>query len=306
MNNEIFDCLIIGCGPCGIGAAIELKKSDKKIAIIEKYTPGRKVNIAPRVDNYPGHKEIPGSDLAFVLYQRILDAKIEMIGDEVVSLMKNENTFKIHCKNATYYAKTVLIGSGTTERKLDLPKENELFAHGLSYCAVCDGHFFKNKDVIVIGGGNSALKEAIYLARIVNKLYLIHRRNEFRGNDKLVDELKRFENVTVLTPYIPIELLGENEVSGIVIQNRETNEKKTLKLDGIFPLVGQIPNTSFIEIDGVKDEWGTIPVNKQMMTSEGGLFAGGDVLPRDIRQIYLAEHDGKVAAANIIEYLKNN
>lgn len=301
--SEIYDALIIGCGPCGIGAAVILKNAGKKIGIIEKSTPGGKVNIAPRVDNYPRQKEIPGVDLAVLLYQRILDNNIELIGDEVLSLENNGTLFEITCKNHVFTAKTVLISSGTTERRLDLPNESKLFGHGLSYCAVCDGHFFKNKDVIVIGGGNSALKEAIYLAPIVNKLYLIHRRNEFRGNDKLVAELKSYNNVEVLTPYIPTELLGAEKVEGIKIQNKESGDILTLKLNGIFPLVGQIPNTQFINIEGVTNEWGTIPVDKKMMTSVSGLFAGGDVLPRDIRQIYLAEHDGMVAANSILEYL---
>lgn len=304
MDNEIFDTLVIGCGPCGIGAAVSLNKAGKRIAIIEKSMPGGKVNIAPRVDNYPRQHEIPGSDLAIILYQRILDNNIQMIGDEVTSLIKNNNLFELTCKNHVFYAKTVLIASGTMERKLDLPRENDFFGHGLSYCAVCDGHFFKNKDVLVIGGGNSALKEAIYLTKIVNKLYLIHRRNEFRGNDKLVDELKSSPNVTVLTPYVPTELIGGSELAGVKIQNRETNEEITLNVQGVFPLVGQLPNTQFIKIDNVTNEWGTIPVDKQMMTSVPGLFAGGDVLPRDIRQIYLAEHDGMVAANSIIEYLQ--
>ena len=197
----------------------------------------------------------------------------------------------------------VLIAVGTKERKLGLPKEEELFGHGLSYCALCDGHFFKGQDVAIIGGGNVALKEAIHLAPIVRKLYLIHRRNEFRGSVKLVDELKAMNNVEIITPYVPKEILGEDKVSGLVISHRETGEDKTLDIQGLFPLVGQLPNTDFVKIDSVLDEWKTIPVDRSMKTSVDGLFAGGDVLPREIRQIYLAEHDGMVAAKSIIEYL---
>ena len=185
-----------------------------------------------------------------------------------------------------------------------LPKEDELFAHGLSYCALCDGHFFKGQDVAVIGGGNAALKEAIHLAGIAKKLYVIHRRNEFRGSMNLVNELKEMNNVEIITPYIPVEILGEDKVTGLVIENREDGSRRTLDIEGLFPLVGQIPNTQFIKIDGVLNKWGTIPVEKNMMTSCEGLFAGGDVLPRDIRQIYLAEHDGMVASKSIIEYLQ--
>lgn len=298
-----YDVIIIGAGPCGIGAALKLHEAGVNFAIIDGGTPGGKVNIAPRVDNYPGFKEIPGPDLAFKLYERLLDKGISIIGDSIVSLTKDKEEFLLEGNYDKYSAKVVLIAVGTKERKLGLPKEEELFGHGLSYCALCDGHFFKGQDVAIIGGGNVALKEAIHLAPIVRKLYLIHRRNEFRGSVKLVDELKAMDNVEIITPYVPKEILGEDKVSGLVISHRETGEDRILDIQGLFPLVGQLPNTDFVKIDGVLDEWKTIPVDRSMKTSVDGLFAGGDVLPREIRQIYLAEHDGVVAAKSIIEYL---
>lgn len=299
---KIYDVVIIGAGPSGIGAAINLKNEGFDIALIEMGMPGGKINIAPRVDNYPGQKEIPGPDLAMIFYQRILDNNLNFIGDEITSLDKEGNIFVSIGKNATYKSKAVYVASGTVERKIGLPKEDQLFGHGLSYCALCDGHFFKGQDVLVIGGGNAALKEAVHLAHLVKHLYLIHRRNEFRGSNKIVDELKSFDNVTILTPYVPIEFIGDEKLEGVKIQNKETLEEKTLKVQGVFPLVGQNPNTTFIKLD-IKNEWGNIPVDKSMSTRVEGCFAGGDVLPRDIRQIYLAEHDGMVAAKSIKEYL---
>ena len=299
---KIYDVVIIGAGPSGIGAAINLKNEGFDIALIEMGMPGGKINIAPRVDNYPGQKEIPGPDLAMIFYQRILDNNLNFIGDEITSLDKEGNIFVSIGKNATYKSKAVYVASGTVERKIGLPKEDQLFGHGLSYCALCDGHFFKGQDVLVIGGGNAALKEAVHLAHLVKHLYLIHRRNEFRGSAKIVDELKSFDNVTILTPYVPLEFIGEEKLEGVKIQNKETLEEKTLKVQGVFPLVGQNPNTTFIKLD-IKNEWGNIPVDKSMSTRVEGCFAGGDVLPRDIRQIYLAEHDGMVAAKSIKEYL---
>ncbi len=298
-----FDCLIIGAGPCGIGAALKLHEAGVNFAIIDGSTPGGKVNIAPRVDNYPGFKEIPGPDLAFKLFERLMNAGISITGDNILSLEKEGDLFKATGEYDTYLGKCVLLAVGTKERKLGLPKEDELFGHGLSYCALCDGHFFKGQDVAVIGGGNAALKEAIHLAGIVKKLYVIHRRNEFRGSLNLVNELKEMDNVEIITPYIPVEILGDDKVTGLVIENREDGSHRTLELDGLFPLVGQLPNTTFIKIDGVLNEWGTIPVDKEMKSGVDGIYAGGDVLPRDIRQIYLAEHDGNVAAKSIINYL---
>ncbi|MBR0295490.1 MAG: FAD-dependent oxidoreductase [Bacilli bacterium] len=298
-----YEALIIGCGPAGMGAALELKNAGVDFAIIEKDAPGGKVNIAPRVDNYPGQHEIPGPDLAMVLFQRILDNKIEMISDEVTSLTKDGDLFTLIGKYATYHAKTVLIATGTKERKLGFENEDRLLGHGLSYCALCDGHFFKDKVVAVVGGGNVALKESIHLAGLVKKLYLIHRRNEFRGDRKLVDKIKEMDKIEIVTPYIPLEILDNGRVTGLKIQNREDGSEKVLDIDGIFPLIGQDPNSEFIKIDGVKNEWGTIPFNKGMVTSVEGLYVAGDVTPRDIRQIYLAEHDGKVAAKSMIEFL---
>ena len=299
------DAIIIGAGPCGIGAALKLKEAGVDFLIIDGGTPGGKVNIAPRVDNYPGFKEIPGPDLAFKLFERLMNNGISITGDNVLSLTKENDLFKVECEFDTYYAKTVLIASGTKERKVGLDKEDRLLGHGISYCALCDGHFFKGLDVVVVGGGNAALKEAIHLAHITRKLYVVHRRNEFRGSNNLVDELKQMDNVEIITPYIPVEILGEDKVTGLVIENREDGSRRTLDVQGFFPLVGQIPNTSFVKIDGVLNEWGTIPVDKNHMTSCFGLLAGGDVLPRDIRQIYLAEHDGMISAKTMIEYLKN-
>lgn len=303
--NKNYDVLIIGCGPCGIGAALKLKEAGfSSLAIIERSTPGGKVNIAPRVDNYPGFKEVPGPDLAYAFFERINQSGIEIIGEDVISLTKNDNIFTLKCEQNTYTAKAVLIATGTKEKQLGFPNEDALLGHGISYCALCDGHFFKGADIAVVGGGNSALKESLYLSNIVNHLYLIHRRVEFRGKDQLLDELKAKPNVTILTPFIPLEILASDRVIGLKIQNRETEEITTLSIDGIFPLIGQIPNTQFIKIEGVLDENGNVPVDKNMMTIIPGLFAGGDVLPRPIRQIYLAEHDGMVAAKSIASYLK--
>ena len=301
--NKVYECLVIGAGPSGIGAAIKLHQEGVDVAVIEMSTPGGKINIAPRVDNYPGQHEIPGPDLAVIFFEKLMNEGVEFIGDEITSLTKEDDLFVLQGRNDTYRSKTVYIATGTVERKIGLPYEDELFGKGISYCALCDGHFFKGQDVLVIGGGNAALKEAVHLAGITKHLYLIHRRNEFRGLNKIVEELKSFDNVTILTPYIPLEFLHENgKLTGVKIQNKETLEEKVLDVQGCFPLVGQNPNTKFINLD-IKNEWGNIPVDKSMSTSVSGAFAGGDVLPRDIRQIYLAEHDGMVAAKSILEYL---
>ena len=302
--DKVFEVIVIGAGPCGMRVALELKKKDVDFLLLDPGMPGGKVNVAPRVDNYPGFTKIPGPDLAVALFMRLVDAGIEITPEGVTSLTKDGELFTLKTDINEYKSKIVVIATGTKERKLGLEKEDEMLGHGLSYCALCDGHFFKDQDIIVIGGGNAALKEAIHLSHVAKKVYLIHRRNEFRGSEKLVDELRESPNVEILTPYIPLRIIGEDKVTGIEIANRETNESKIIELQGIFPAVGQIPNTQFVQIEGVLDEYTTIPVTmKTMETSCSNLYAGGDVLPRDIRQIYLAEHDGIVIAKSVLAAL---
>ncbi|MCQ2086967.1 MAG: FAD-dependent oxidoreductase [Bacilli bacterium] len=302
MENK--ECIIIGAGPCGIGAAIELKKLGIESIIIEKGPIGGKVNIAPRVDNYPGYTEIPGPDLAFEFYKKAKANGIKIVGDEVLSLEKN-GEFVLTCKRETYNAKTVLISCGTKEKTLGLDKEEELFGHGISYCAICDGHFFRGQDAMVIGGDSSALKEAIYLTRLCSKVYLVNTDDEFKGLGKLITEFKNHDNVEILSPYVATELLGEESLEGVKLKNISTNEEVVVPVKACFPVVGQLPQSDFVKIDGVLDEIGTVPVNlRTMETNVPGLFAGGDILPRDIRQIYLAEHDGVVAARSIHKFLR--
>ena len=297
--------IIIGLGPGGIGAAITLKENNIDVLVVEKEVPGGKVNVAPRVDNYPGYTKIKGPDLAYELYKKYKSYNIPTLFNEVISLKKNDDIITVELDNHEVLScDYVIIASGTKERLIGLEKEESLLGHGLSYCSICDGHFYKNKVVAVIGGGNAALKEAIHLSDIVSKLYLIHRRNEFRGSLNLVNELKEKENVKILTPYIPLEIVGEDKVEGLVIQNKEDNSIINLKIDGLFPLVGQLPNTQFVDVD-ILDEYKTIPVDKNKMSRSDRIYAIGDVLPREIRQIYLAEFDGKIAAKNIIERIKN-
>ncbi len=304
MSEHTYQVIIIGAGPSGIACALKLKAANIDFLLIDGSTPGGKVNIAPRVDNYPGHKEIPGPDLAFVFFQRLMDAGISICGETVSSLTLENDKFSVKTGSNIYFSDFIYIASGTKERKVGLEKEDELLGHGLSYCALCDGHFFKGKEICVIGGGNSALKEAIHLSHLASKLFIVHRRNQFRGSEKLVEELREKDNVVILTPFIPLEIIGEDRVEGLKIKNVETSEERIINVDGLFPLVGQIPNTQFIKIDNVIDEYGTIPVNKEHESNVKHLYAGGDVLPRNIRQIYLAEHDGMVAASNIIEAIK--
>ena len=306
MENRIYhDVVIIGAGPSGIKASLLLKEAGVDFIIIDGSTPGGKVNIAPRVDNYPDYSKISGPDLAMNLFMRLMDKGIDLIGEQVSSLKKDGDLFLIDTDYSSYSAKAVYIATGTQEKELGLPNEKEMFGHGLSYCALCDGHFFKGQEVAVIGGGNAALTEAAYLATICKKVYIIHRRKEWRGIKKKQDDLFAFDNVVALTPYVTKSINGKDHVESLTLVNQENGEEKELKISAVFPLVGQNPNTNFINIEGVIDNYRFIPVDKNNESPAcPGLFAGGDVLPRVIKQIYLAERDAQIATNGILEYLK--
>ncbi len=303
-DTDVLDAIIIGAGPGGINAAITLHKAGLRFLIFECDMPGGKVNIAPEVDNFPGYRNISGPDLAMNFYQDLLNEGIKINFEEVTCLEKEDDVFEVTTNKHIYHAKTVIVGTGTRNNLIGLDKEEKLLGHGISYCSLCDGHFFKGENVLVVGGGNVALKEAIHLSSIVGHLYVVHRRNEFRGEQRLVDALKEKENVTILTPYIATEILGTEEVEGVRIKNLETLEEQVLDVKGFFPLVGQIPNTQFVLIPNVKDSGGFIPIDKNRESSCANLFAIGDATERTTRQIFIAYKDGEIAANTIISRLK--
>lgn len=305
MLKKVFDVIIVGLGPGGIALGVELSKSNLSFLIIEKGMPGGKVNIAPRVDNYPNHDKIDGPSLAMELFQKAQQSKLPIEYNEVTKIEKSDNQFIVDTLDDSYVAKNVVVASGTKEKKLGLPHEDELLGNGLSYCALCDGHFYRGLDVAVIGGGNSAFKEAIHLAKIVKNLYLIHRRKEFRAEQYLVDELKENANVKFLTPAVVDEfLIKDNHLIGLLVRNLETNKVEKLMVQGVFPLVGQNPNTEFIKIASVLDEYRNMIVDKETCkTPIEGLYAIGDVTNYPTRQIYIAENDAKVVARDLLNKL---
>ncbi len=300
---DVLDSVVIGAGPGGINAAINLEKAGLSFRLFECDTPGGKVNLAPEVDNFPGYRNISGPKLAMEFYKKAIEAGVEINYEEALDLTKEGDIFKLVTSRSEYLTRTVIIATGTHNNLIGLEHEQEFLGHGISYCSICDGHFFKGLDVMVIGGGNVALKESIHLSTLVGHLYLIHRRNEFRGNPLLVEDLRKKSNVEILTPYICTKILGEDEVTGVIIENVETHEEREIRLDGLFPLVGQIPNTQFVHIDGVLNSGGTIPVDKNRESPVHNIFAIGDVTERLTRQIFIAYKDGEIAAKVIAERL---
>lgn len=296
--------IVVGAGPSGITACIYLKRAGFDPYLIESSMPGGKISSTFKVDNYPGFDSISGADLAFKMMDQLQKNEIEIHFETVLEVKKKEELVYIKTDSEEYQTEAVIIATGTKEKKLNIPGEEEYFHKGISFCAVCDGGFFKNKPMAIIGGGNSALEEALYLENIAKPLYLIHRRKEFRGDQILIDELEKNENVKILTPYIPLRFIGEDKLTSLVIENVETKEQLTIEVNATFEYVGASANTSFIKDKEILDEKGYIIVNSKMETAVKGIYAAGDVTVKELRQIVTASNDGAIAAINVSSYLK--
>ena len=293
----IYDVLIIGAGPAGITAATSLKEKGHQVAIIESYMPGGKVNIAPRVDNFPGFPKISGPDLAMEFFRRMNEAKIEFFSTKVLNVKKENNIFVLETTRGLFASKAVIVASGTDEKKLGLENERELLGHGLSYCAICDGHFYKDQVAMVIAEDKYAINEAIYLAGICKEVIVVTSLDKLKGDKRSLDELASFSNVQYIYHHKVLELKGNPLTSVVLTNNLE------IKTNAIFPLLGYIPNTEFLD-RSLLDEDGFAMVNRDYETSVQGLYAIGDVISRELKQIYLAVIDANKVAEKVAEYLK--
>lgn len=301
----MFDVLIIGAGPAGLTASIYAARSNVKVGIIEQASPGGQMVNTAFIENYPGYKKIDGPDLSFSMFQQATDLGVEYIGAEVTDIEKKEDIFVVTCSDGNIYESiTLIVATGTKNKKLGVPGENKFEAYGISWCAICDGNFYKGKDVAVIGGGNSALEEAIYLSSIVRKVYIIHRRDEFRGEEKIVERLKNIENVEFILNSQVKEFIGDNKLRKLRIVNTKENKEFELEVEGCFEYVGQNPATDLVKKFDVLDNRGYILVDSNQETIIKGMFAAGDVIAKTIRQITTATNDGTIAALNACKYIE--
>lgn len=301
--SEIYDVAIVGAGPAGLTAALYASRSGLKTVIIEAGAPGGKMLKTYLVSNYPGMPEVPGPDLGMAMYEQALRFGTEYMYGDVTEVTKDK---VVKMENGDeVQARSVIIATGTRERLLDIPGEKEYGGRGVSYCAVCDGAFFRNKDVVVIGGGNSALEESGFLLQFVRKLYIVIRRDEFRAESRLVEETTSNPKVEVIKDSVPVEILGEDgSVSGIRLKNVKTGEMRTVDCQGVFPYIGQDPVSGMVKDLGVTDDKGYIKVKENMMTDVPGIFGAGDVCQKVLRQIVTATNDGSIAASNAFLYVK--
>lgn len=294
----MYDIIIIGLGPAGVSAAIYAKRSNMKVLCIEKNAVGGLLNNINEIKNYPGYLNIKGPDLAFNMFNQLKELNVEIVYDTVTRVEHNK-TFKVSVTNNVYESKKVIIGIGRSARKLGISNEGKYLGKGLSFCAVCDGPLYKGKDVCVVGGGNSAVQEAIYLAGIVHKVYLVHRRDTFRATNALVEGLKKMSNIEIITNDNLKELVGQDKLESVVLESG-----RILNISALFTFIGYFPSTAFLSNLNICDENGYIIVNDNMETKEFGIYAIGDIIKQDYYQIVTATYDGTVAALNAIKAIK--
>ena len=303
MEKIYLSAAIVGAGPSGVTASIYLKRAGIDFVLFENELVGGKVNLTAEIDNYPPLKHITGFELGQKYEEDLSHNQIKVTREKVLEVSKEDNLFLVKTNKNEYVCKTVLIASGALNKRLNVLNEDKFINKGISGCAVCDGNLFRNKSMAVVGGGNSALEEALYLASIASKVYVIHRRNEFRGAKQYLDLLKEKENVEILTPFVVNECLGDNVLNGLLLENVETKQTKTIDVNVLFEYVGLVANTSFIKIENITDSNGFIIIDEECKTSVEGLFASGDVTNKKLRQIVVASGDGALASQSMINYL---
>ena len=302
--DEIYDLLIIGSGPAGLAAAIYAQRARLSTLIIEKeYISGGQVVNTYEVDNYPGIPGINGYELGVKFREHANQLGAKFLTAEVKDIIIEETVKKAVTSEGTYQAKTLILAMGATHRELGVPGEKELAGMGVSYCATCDGAFFRGRSVAVVGGGDVAVEDAIFLARGCEKVYLIHRRDELRAAKSLQEKLFACENVEVIWDTVVDEINGEDHVESIKLRNVKTGENKYMDMDGIFVAVGILPNSQMVQGMVDVDEGGYILAGEDCATSREGVFAAGDIRKKPLRQIVTAVADGANAITAVQEYL---
>lgn len=301
-----YDVVVVGAGPAGLTAAIYASRANLSTLIIEPEAPGGKLVKTYEIENYPGIKKIAGVDLAIQLMEHGTSFGAEMDYGAVVAIEKDGIDKVVVLDNGKRIStKAVIVASGTKERLLPVENAQKYTGRGISYCAVCDGAFYRNKIVTVIGGGNSALEESLYLTGLVEKVNIVIRRDQFRAEANIVERVKNNEKINLIYNSVADSLVIEdNKVAGLVIKNVVDGALTTLQCSGIFPYIGADPSTSFISND-LLDDKGYMLVDSSMATKEAGIYGAGDVIAKDLRQVVTAANDGAIAANSVIKYLQN-
>lgn len=295
----IYDIIIIGAGMAGLTAAIYACRAKKKVLVLEKTIPGGQIINSSSIANWPGSFKISGAELMSHVCEQALALGADIAYEEVTNINQDGRNFVVVAGDQKYSTGAIILAIGASSKKMGLPNEIKMTGRGVSYCATCDGAFYKDKNVAVIGGGNTALYDALYLANIAKKVYLIHRRSEFKGDKILVDKLREKDNVEFILEHTLAEILGDDKVTGIQL----SPSSRTLEVDGIFIAIGERPMSdnfsSLVELDPK----GYIVAGEDCETSCPGIFVAGDCRTKNIRQLVTAAADGAIAASAAVKYL---
>lgn len=289
------DIIVIGAGTAGLTAAIYGIRAGKTVLILESYSYGGQIVNATEVENYPGIMNVSGFDFATRLYEQASALGAEISLEKVISVKDMGTEKLVITEENEYKCQNVIIATGAKNRPLGLEREKELVGKGVSYCATCDGAFFREKDVAVVGGGNTALEDALFLSGYCNKVYLIHRRDSFRGEEYLVDKLSQKENVEFLINSRVTDLKGDDRLEEITVENVATKEKINIKLEGLFIAIGQMPDNEAFKSVVELDDKGYIVSGEDCTTKTKGVYVAGDCRTKEIRQLATAAADGAVA-----------
>ena len=296
----MYDIIIVGCGPAGMTAAIYGARAGKKVLVFEANNYGGQIAKASVVENYPGVLKTDGYTLATTMYNQVIDLGVEVKFEMVKKITKEK---EVITNSGTYQGKAIILATGAENRRLNIPNEVEYIGRGVSYCASCDGKFFKDKVVAVVGGGNTALEDTDYLADICSKVYLIHRKESFRGDDSLVQEVKLDNNVEIILNSNVVALEGADTVEKIIVKDNDGNER-ALEVSGLFIAVGQQPkNELFADIIKL-DEKGYIYTEDGVHTNVDGIYVAGDTRDKELKQLTTAVSDGSIAATIAIREMK--
>lgn len=301
---HVYDMIIIGGGPAGYTAALYAARAGLDAVLIEKAGAGGQMALTDVIDNYPGFDEgIDGFTLGMKMKNGAERFGIKTILEQVNSVDFKNDVKAVNTAGKTYFAKTVVVSTGADPNELGVKNEREYIGKGIHYCAHCDGRFYKDKTVMVVGGGNTAVADALFLARFAKKVYVVHRRDTFRAEKILVDPLLHAENVEVLWNSVPVEFTAEERISGALIKNIVTNQEIKVPVDGVFVSIGRKPVTYFLEDSVSLDDKGYIIADETCRSSVDGVYAVGDVRTKPLRQIVTAAADGAVAVHFAVEYL---
>jgi len=302
--DKLYDVIIIGSGPAGLSAAIYTIRFGLSTLVISGFNWGGQLMTTTVVENYPGFPEgINGPDLMRRMLNQAARFGVEFVDYNAEKLEVNEGKFRVYAGGAWYKGLTVIVATGARYRELGLNSEKRLLGRGVSYCAVCDGYFFKDGVVAVVGGGDTALTDALYLSEIVKKIYIIHRRQEFRASEALVNEVMRRDNIEVLWNRVVLDILGNKKVEALKLLNKETGKEEIVKVDGVFIAIGHIPNSDLVKDLVELTPKGYIKTKDFVKTSVPGLYAAGDVMDPKYQQAVTAAGFGVMAAIEAKQYI---